>query len=265
MKVWMLPLAVASMPVLATDLADQTAAPLGAATLNAGPVSAATESPNGTAQLLFELQQLRSEVQMLRGQVEEQAQLLNRLQKDGRDRYLDVDRRISALNADIAKLKEGKMGSGSSTQSSVVSVSSSSTGSASSSAPVPKVSGSAKEAYQDAYGLVKEKKFDQAIKAYQSFIKAYPDSTLLPNAYYWLGELYMVKNKTQDAEKVFTVVVEQYPQSRKTADASYKLGQIYSRHGNEDKARQQMQSVKEKYPNSTAAKLADRYLEKQAQ
>ncbi len=257
---WMLPLMAASAPILATDLADQSVAPLGANTLGSSAVQ--TEEPSGTTELLFQLQQLRQEVQMLRGQVESQSQLINTLQQDGRDRYIDVDRRISDLNSDIANLKKG--GVVKSVAAPVTSTSStgSSTGSA---APVPSVSGSAKDAYQDAYALIKAKKYDQAIAAYQTFIKNYPDSSLLPNAFYWLGELHMVKNNFQEAERVFTVVVEQYPQSRKTADASYKLGQIYSRNGNQDKAKQQMQLVKQKYPNSTAAKLADRFLEKLTQ
>ncbi|OOV85848.1 tol-pal system protein YbgF, partial [Oceanospirillum linum] len=95
-------------------------------------------------------------------------------------------------------------------------------------------------------------------------IKNYPDSALLPNAYYWLGELYMVKNLTQEAERVFNSVVEQYPKSRKTPDARYKLGLVYARYGQQDKARKQMESVKSFHPDSTAAKLADQFLESTA-
>lgn len=261
LKAWMLPLVAASMPALATDLADQNTVPLGSGTLGSSAVQAA--APDGTAELLFQLQQLRQEVQMLRGQVESQTQLINRLQKDGRDRYIDVDRRISDLNTDIANLKKGSVAPPVATSTSTSPASASVP--TSPAAPVPSVSGSAKDAYQDAYALIKAKKYDQAIASYQAFIKNYPDSSLLPNAFYWLGELHMVTNNTQEAEKVFTVVVERYPQSRKTADATYKLGQVYSRNGNQDKAKQQMQLVKQKYPNSTAAKLADRFLEKLAQ
>jgi len=253
-KVLVLPLLVASTPALSADLADQSGVPLGAPSVaplgsTAGPQS----SGNGNAELLFQLQQLRSEVQGLRDQVEQQSQLINRLQKDGRNRYLDVDRRLAAVNADMAKLKKNGVTPAKSTATAIATDST-----------VPVVSGSAKDAYQQAYALVRGKKYDQGIKAYQSFIKNYPDSSLLPNAYYWLGELYMVKSLTQEAERVFSTVVEKYPQSRKVADASYKLGQIYSRYGQEDKAKAQMKLVKEKFPKSTAAKLADRFLEKQA-
>ncbi len=262
-KALILPLLVVSAPALSADLADQSGAPLGAPTIaplesTVAPLNSSsnyTTAPqsagNGNAELLFQLQQLRSEVQGLRDQVEQQAQLLNRLQKDSRNRYLDVDRRLAAVNSDMAELKKGGVTTKSSTETVDV-------------APVPAVSGSAKDAYQQAYALVRGKKFDQAIKAYQGFIKNYPESSLLPNAYYWLGELYMVKSLTQEAERVFNTVVDKYPQSRKVADASYKLGQIYSRYGQEDKAKAQMKLVKEKYPKSTAAKLADRFLEKQA-
>jgi tol-pal system protein YbgF len=49
--------------------------------------------------LYNQLESLQQEVQTLRGMVEEQANQLRRLQTDQRDRYIDVDRRLSELSA----------------------------------------------------------------------------------------------------------------------------------------------------------------------
>src|SRR5690606_2670711 len=48
--------------------------------------------------LYFQLEALQREVQDLRGIVEEQGYLIQRMQTEARDRYLDLDRRLSSLS-----------------------------------------------------------------------------------------------------------------------------------------------------------------------
>lgn len=241
-----LPFLAVPFAVQAADLTDQSA-PLLADPSSS--TSSVTRQHSANAELLMQLQQLQQEMQQLRNLVEQQGAVISQLQKDGRDRYIDSDRRLSDLSREVAELKKnGVAVAGSSSTAETA---------------LPVVSGTAKEAYQQAYSLVKNQKFDQAITAYQAFIKNYPDSSLLPNAYYWLGELYMVKNLTQEAERVFLTVVEAYPKSRKVPDASYKLGLVYARYGQQKKAIDQMNEVKKQYPKSTASKLADQFLDAQ--
>lgn len=242
-----LPFLAASFSLQAATLfTDENAPVLGAEPVRSQPSSQPQNSAN--AQLLLQIQQLQNEMQMLRNVVEQQQMMIAQLQKDGRDRYLDIDRRLTDQAKQITDLSTNKPSTKNSDDNSKV---------------LPVVTGTAKEAYQNAYALVKEQKFDQAITAYQGFIKNYPDSSLLPNAYYWLGELYMVKNLTQEAERVFLTVVETYPKSRKVPDASYKLGLVYARYGQMDKAKVQMNEVKKQFPKSTASKLADQFLDAQ--
>ncbi|MFG1489876.1 tol-pal system protein YbgF [Oceanospirillum sp. HFRX-1_2] len=244
-----LPLLAASFSLQAATLfTDDNAPVLGAEPVRSQPSPQPQPQNSANAQLLLQIQQLQNEMQMLRNVVEQQQMMITQLQKDGRDRYLDVDRRLTDQAKQLSDLKANKPSPADSTVKSDV---------------LPVVNGTAKEAYQNAYNLVKEQKFDQAITAYQGFIKNYPDSSLLPNAYYWLGELYMVKNLTQEAERVFLTVVETYPKSRKVPDASYKLGLVYARYGQMDKAKAQMNAVKKQFPKSTASKLADQFLDAQ--
>lgn len=49
-------------------------------------------------QLYTQLEALQGEIQTLRGMVEEQSNQIRRMQQDNRDRYLDVDRRLSELS-----------------------------------------------------------------------------------------------------------------------------------------------------------------------
>ena len=100
------------------------------------------------------------------------------------------------------------------------------------------------------------------ICSFQDFIRQYPNSRLVGNAYYWLGEIYMVQNRTADAEKMFNVVIGNYPDSFKIADSKYKLGIIYSRYGNEKKAQETMEAIVADYPREPAADHARSYLKK---
>lgn len=237
-----LPFLAASFSLQAASLTDDTSPVLG----SEPSAAQATSQSSGNGQLLLQIQQLQQEMQVLRNVVERQQKTITQLQKDGRDRYLDADRRLTDMSKQLSDLRENKARRPASTDTA---------------STLPVVSGTAKEAYQSAYALVKQQKFDQAITAYQAFIKNYPESTLLPNAYYWLGELYMVKNLTQEAERVFLTVVESYPKSRKVPDASYKLGLVYARYGQMDKAKTQMNEVMTQFPKSTASKLADQFLD----
>ena len=65
-------------------------------TPQAAEVSVSGSSLSG---LFYQLQLLQQEVQELRGQLEEQQYLLQRLQKGQQDQYLDLDQRLAALAA----------------------------------------------------------------------------------------------------------------------------------------------------------------------
>ena len=63
------------------------------------------ESGNNTAHLINTIYQLRQEVMEMRGHLDEHTHLINQLQQESRDRYLDLDERISALSA-LSALKD---------------------------------------------------------------------------------------------------------------------------------------------------------------
>ena len=90
----------------------KTAIPMILAGVFAGPVGAQApiedindpgrraEGSNASmqAELYRQLQQLRQEVMSLRGTVEQQGHQLRQLKQQSLDRYLDVDRRLSAMS-----------------------------------------------------------------------------------------------------------------------------------------------------------------------
>lgn len=116
-------------------------------------------------------------------------------------------------------------------------------------------------AYKQAVSLVLEKKqYDQAIEAFQNFIKNYPDSNYQANAHYWLGQLYYNKNNTDKASYYFALVTKNYPKSIKAPDALLKIGIMMQETQQKDKAAIIYRQIEKLYPNSNAAKQAQKQL-----
>lgn len=113
------------------------------------------------------------------------------------------------------------------------------------------------QAYDRAVNLVlKDRRYEQAIPEFKAFIKAYPQSGYLPNAYYWLGQLLFNKAQYAEAETAFTKVVNDFPDSTKRSDAILKLGMVAQKKNNSVKAKEMFELVVKEYPESVSAKLA---------
>ena len=92
--------------------------------------------------------------------------------------------------------------------------------------PAAPVDPAAEEAaYQAALDALVER-FEAADSArlFQAFLRDYPSSALVPNAYYWLGESYYVTQNYDLALEAFQTLLSQHPGSRKEADALLKMG-----------------------------------------
>ncbi len=205
----------------------------------------AQTSPGGQgqlAELFYQLQVLQQEIQDLRGQVEEQTYLVNRLQRDQKEQYLDLDRRVVALS-------ENQPAPGpSSTQPTA--------------APVNVVAGnlSEREAYTQAFEAMRAREFETSMAGFQQLIETYPNGQYTANSYYWIGELYLVANSDAEmARQSFMQVVNLYPDHQKAPDAMYKLGVVYHTLGDTATAQSYLQRVQQEHPGSSAAGLAAKY------
>ncbi|EAA5937256.1 cell division protein CpoB [Salmonella enterica subsp. enterica serovar Oranienburg] len=198
---------------------------------------------NAHSQLLTQLQQQlsdnQSDIDSLRGQIQENQYQLNQVMERQKQIMLQLG---SLNNGGAAQPAAGDQ-----------------SGAATSGAPVQ--SGDANTDYNAAIALVQDKsRQDDAIVAFQNFIKKYPDSTYQPNANYWLGQLNYNKGKKDDAAYYFASVVKNYPKSPKAADAMYKVGVIMQDKGDTAKAKAVYQQVINKYPGTDGAKQAQKRL-----
>ncbi|MFU2148501.1 cell division protein CpoB [Hafnia paralvei] len=213
---------------------------------------------NAQGQLFSQLQQQLSDnqrdIDTLRGQIQESQYQLNQVVERQKQILLQLDSQGSAsTGATAAPVASTSTGSDSSAAAAPAAAT------ASTAAETPASSGDANTDYNRAVDLVLVKKQnDQAITAFQSFVKQYPDSTYQPNANYWLGQLFYNKGKKDDSAYYFAVVVKNYPKSPKAPEAMYKVGVIMQDKGQVDKAKAVYQQVIKQYPTSDSAKQAQK-------
>ncbi len=204
------------------------------------------------AELFFMIEQLQGEVRRLQGELEEQRHQLRRLSEQSKERYIDLDQRLLEVRKQVEAEPQAAPAQASAEAGS---------GAKPETREYRQPSEKERQAYQAIQKLIHEdKNYDAAIDAIYQFISEYPEGDLTVNAYYWLGEVYLVKPQLEQAKQAFTIVATRYPDHRKAADAAYKLGITYDRLNDKDKARQQMRSVIEDYAGTKAAELAREYL-----
>ena len=116
--------------------------------------------------------------------------------------------------------------------------------------------------YKHAYTLFTAGKYSQAENAFKDFIKRYPKSSLIPNAYYWLGECFYKRKMYEKAIINYDEIIVKYPKSRKVPAALLKEGLAFLRIGEKDGAKLIFRKILRDYPKSSQATYAKKYLRK---
>lgn len=275
------------------------AAPSGAAPTNGAGYAPAGSSYAGQAiapsdnaifEVLSRVEQLQSEVQQLRGMVEEQSQTIADLQRKQGNMYSDLDDRMQALSANA-----NGVASAGTTPAQPASTAPAQPGVANAQTAAPAASGSVqgqpnsqvqvvqpavpaavaeskpasapttnplseKDQYQQAYETLRNGHNSQAIKMFQDLLTQTPAGEFSDNAQYWLAEAHKINREYDAAKAAFNKVVSQYPNSSKVPDALLKLGYIEFDLQNNAKARDYLTRVTTSYPGTTAAHLAAKKL-----
>jgi len=114
--------------------------------------------------------------------------------------------------------------------------------------------------YQKAISLFKAGKYEKAQKQFENFIKLFPKSKLLSNAYYWLGETYFKRKMYEKAIINYDEVIVKFPKSSKVPAALLKEGISFMKIGEKDGAKIIFKKILSDYPRSPQAKYAKIYL-----
>lgn len=112
------------------------------------------------------------------------------------------------------------------------------------------------EVYNGAYRDYQRGNFDLAIEGFTEFVSANPNSDLIDNASYWIGESLFSQKKYREAIAQFDSVVNKFPKSDKVPGALLKKGYAYLALGERGQGIVQLQYVLHEHPKSSEAGLA---------
>lgn len=112
---------------------------------------------------------------------------------------------------------------------------------------------SALDVYQNAFSLLKDGDNPAAEQAFSSFIQNYPNSDLVDNARYWLGEAYYVQNDFGQAARTFAEAYQKAPQGVKAADNLLKLGLSLAGLGRVDDACVSFEQLNKEFGGTSSA------------
>ncbi len=223
----------------------------------------------GLVDIMLKVESLQTEVQRLQGQSEEQLHTLQELKKRQRDLYIDIDRRLLQLErnapagtavapgvaATAAGTAKPQPGGSKSTAKSKAGVT------AGAMTATPLLQGE-QQAYQDAFNLLRELRYDKATLAFRDFLKKYPNGRYAHIAQYWLGEASYAQGKFKQAIKDYQALIDNYPNSPKLAEAMLKIGYSEYELKNYKAAQDSLERLIKSYPGTTEAGQAKNLLKK---
>ena len=220
----------------------------------------------GLMSLLGRVDQLQNEVQRLNGDNESLRHELETMQQRQRELYLDLDQRLQAQL--VAVPASTVVPETTVTDEVAPTIETPELPAVDETTPVDKLEETptletspvaienGEAAYQSALQTLRSGQYEQAVEALTAFPEKYPQSSYLPNAYYWQGEANYVLRHFELAITAFQTVIDRFPASSKVADATLKLGFSQYEIGQAEQAKTTLSNVMEQYPNTSAARLA---------
>lgn len=115
-----------------------------------------------------------------------------------------------------------------------------------------------KREYKEALRLLRERRYDESLQAFERFVADHPADALVGHALYWRGEAHYAKREYRLARESFEALLSRYADSEKAADSMLKVGLCLRRLGDDAEAKVYFRRVQEKFPNTQAAQVASR-------
>jgi tol-pal system protein YbgF len=187
-----------------------------------------------------QIEALNAEIRKLRGQNEELAHGLQDAEKREKDFYVDLDTRLRRFES----TSEAAPAAGSAEAE-----------------PVDRDDPVAENrAYEAAYALYKGGSNASAAKAFQEFIRKYPESVHVPNASYWLGIALFALKDYKGALDTYQELLKSYPSTPRAADVLFNIAGCQQELKQSKEAQKTLKQIVAKYPSSEAAAKAQKQL-----
>ncbi len=128
--------------------------------------------------------------------------------------------------------------------------------------PPQPVSNDAQGAYDQAFSLLKQSRYNDAIGAFEAYIQDYPVNDLTDDAYYWLAEARYVTREFEAALNGFRTVTTNFPESQRVPASYLKIGYIQYEIGAYEDARETLSYIMKNFPTHRVAVSAETRLKK---
>jgi tol-pal system protein YbgF len=189
-----------------------------------------------------QLEELASELRVIRGKDEELAHGMQDADKRQKDFYIDLDTRLRNFES-VGSVVPPENSSSPETLMHDPDD------------PAPE-----NRAYEKGYSLFKAGSHVEAVKTFREFISQFPQSVHVQNAYYWLGKSKIVLKDYKGAQSTYEMLLQNFPGFHKAADAFFNLAESKSELKLNDEAQKTLQQLVAKYPGSEASAKAKKLL-----
>jgi tol-pal system protein YbgF len=102
--------------------------------------------------------------------------------------------------------------------------------------------------------------YEDARQLFQALLEQHPKSEIADNAQFWIGEIYYHEKWYEKAILAYQKVIENYPKGNKVRSAFLKQGMAFSNLGDGANARLILKELVRKYPKSKEADIAKKKL-----
>ena len=218
----------------------------------------------GLVDIMVRVESMQSELQRLVGEIELQKHSLDEIKKRQRDLYVDIDRRILQIErGGVSSSRQTTPSRPTvSTKSEINQLPAKVTTPGVETPRVVKKKEGEQVAYQKAFDLLRALRYEKATHAFRSFLNDYPDGRYAHIAQYWLAETSYHTRKYDIAVKDYQTLINHYPKSPKRADALLKIGYSQFELKSYSKAKTVLDKLIQSYPGTTEAGQAENLLQK---
>lgn len=198
--------------------------------------------------LLEKINLLKKEIQELTASVETNNLALSRLDEANQIRYVDLDKRIHLLETKLLfeeTQEQEELVQSINPLSGLVE---------------EEIDSGEFELWSNSMRLLDNSRYSEAAENLRLLILSYPEGSYTGDAYFWLGEIYLVQEMLEDSLEIFNSFVTKFDDHSRIPDALYKIAAVYINLEKFDLAENFLQEVISNYPNSGAALLAEQDL-----
>ena len=121
---------------------------------------------------------------------------------------------------------------------------------------------SEEEAYNQAFNMLKQSRYDDAATEFANFLRQYRSSQLTDDAWYWMAEAHYVTRNFERALTAFNTVVAYFANSPRIPASQLKIGYIQYEMEAYEEARQTLTQLLKDFPAHRVAVSAQSRLKK---